>query len=226
MPSFNDAVTSLDQYYDSIIDLKENLQKHMNSNLPKSQKDEIQGLIEKQLEALERFKRNALEDLVTFPPHKVKHFPALPTFLNDGAFDKSVFIMTKFPNDQNPQQIDTELKKVIQSVRDAISEQGYIPRLALDKRFHPGLWDNVEMYLLGCKRGVAIVENKYQDELNPNVTMEWGWMRGMDRDVLYLVENTFDKSRADLSGLIQDQFAWGNPEAAIKQAVKNWLPPA
>jgi len=223
MPSYNDIINSLNQYYDGMIVLKENLQTYLNSNLPKPQKDEMQGLVEKQLQGLECSKRTELEKLVTFPPHKDKHFQGLSNFEIDGTYERSVFIMTKFPNDQNPQLIDAELKTIIQAVRDVVKASGYIPRLAYDKRFHPNLWDNVEMYLLGCKRGVAIVENKYQNELNPNVTMEWGWMRGMNRDVLYLVENTFDLTRADIAGLIQDRFAWENPEADIKRAVKNWL---
>jgi hypothetical protein len=37
--------------------------------------------------------------------------------------------------------------------------------------------------------------------------MEWGWMRGMGRDVLYLVEKDFKKQRADRGGLI-DQSKW------------------
>ena len=85
------------------------------------------------------------------------------------------------------------------------------------------LWKNVEFYLLACSRGIAIVESKHTAELNPNVTMEWGWMRGTDRPVLFLVEQTFDKSRADLSGLIQELFDWNNPEPGIESAVKKFL---
>ena len=49
-------------------------------------------------------------------------------------------------------------------------------------------------------RRQAMVEDKYAPELNPNVAMEWGWMRGLGRRVLYLVEQTFTKKRADWSG--------------------------
>ena len=77
--------------------------------------------------------------------------------------------------------------------------------------------------LFGCRRGIAIVESKYRQELNPNVTMEWGWMRGMGKDVLYLVEGTFDLARADISGLLQDRFLWEAPEADISKAINQWL---
>jgi hypothetical protein len=60
-------------------------------------------------------------------------------------------------------------------------------------------------------------------ELNPNVAMEWGWMRGMGRDVLYLVEQDFKRQRADWGGLIECAFDWANPGPDIKAGVKAWL---
>ena len=53
------------------------------------------------------------------------------------------------------------------------------------------------------ERGIAIVEDKYLPELNPNVAMEWGWMRGMGRNVLYLVEKDFKKQRAEFQDLLR-----------------------
>jgi hypothetical protein len=77
--------------------------------------------------------------------------------------------------------------------------------------------------LLGCKRGIAIVEDKYLPELNPNVAMEWGWMRGMGRNVLYLVEKEFKRQRADWGGLIEAPFDWANPKLGIEKGVRDWL---
>ena len=53
--------------------------------------------------------------------------------------------------------------------------------------------------------------------------MEWGWMRGMGRNVLYLVEKDFKKQRADWGGLIERQFDWANPGPDIKAGVEAWL---
>jgi len=108
-------------------------------------------------------------------------------------------------------------------VGEAGQKCGYIARIANEVHYHPILWDNVELYLLGCRRGIAIVEDKYLPELNPNVAMEWGWMRGMGRNVLYLVEKDFKKQRADWGGLIESPFDWTNPGSDIKAAVKAWL---
>ncbi|TMQ18809.1 MAG: hypothetical protein E6J91_07250 [Deltaproteobacteria bacterium] len=131
--------------------------------------------------------------------------------------------MTKFPDLKKPTPADVELQAVIDAVRGAVQQRGYVPRIASDNEYHSILWDNVELYLLGCKRGIAIVEDRYLPELNPNVAMEWGWMRGMGRNVLYLVEKTFKKTRADWGGLIEHSFDWANPAPDINAGVEAWL---
>lgn len=226
MPNYEETVDKLNTCYDNISALKRALQELLNNPvLPKANKDEMQLVFERQLKEFEASKRIELEKLVMFPPHKNRHFQGLTDFEVDGSFDKSVFIMTKFPASQNQQVKDKELQDVIDEVKKAISAKGYVPRIALGgKKYHAGLWDNVEMFLMGCKRAIAIVEDKYQNELNPNVTMEWGWMRGMNRDVLYLVEDSFDLGRADIAGLIQDKFDWANPRSGVENAIGNWLP--
>jgi hypothetical protein len=45
----------------------------------------------------------------------------------------------------------------------------------------------------------------------------------MGRDVLYLVEESFDQKRADWGGLIEYGFAWDDPAAASPAAVHKWL---
>jgi hypothetical protein len=223
MPSIKEALASLDKYFFQIAKLKRDLQENMDQDIPKPLKDELQGLMEKQLEVYERSKVSALEELICFPPQFSKHFEKLTDFHQVAPYKKSVFIMTKFPNVQNPGPTDAELTRVIKAAQDAVTASGFIPRLAYDRRYHPGLWDNVETYLCGCGLGIAIVESKHQNELNPNVTMEWGWMRAMGKDVLYLVEKTFDRKRADTSGLLEDPFTWDNPEPEITASISQWL---
>jgi len=101
---------------------------------------------------------------------------------------------------------------------------GYTPRIAKRTTYHDWLWDNVELYLLACSRGIAIVEDKYRPELNPNVAMEWGWMRAMGKPVLFLAEQSFAHGRADWDGLIKHRFDWLDPARGTKEAIESWLP--
>lgn len=162
-----------------------------------------------------------LEKLLRYPPPHSKYSEKIKEFhQNDETYEKSVFIMTKFPDGET--ELDGELNHVIKTVEDAVKACGYCPRIAT-RRYMPALWDNVELYLLGCSRGVAIVEDVYKPELNPNVAVEWGWMRGMGKDVLYLEEQSFHHQRADWSGLIVDKFVWKEPEKKIPGAIQSWL---
>jgi hypothetical protein len=195
----------------------------LNSPLNPAMKDEQDQDLKNDIERRRGRLTRVLTELISFPPYHARHEQLLADFHSVAHFDQSVFIMTKFPDPKKPAAIDAQLEVVIQAVRDAVAAAGYHARVATDKSYHPILWDNVELYLLGCRRGIAIVEDKYLPELNPNVAMEWGWMRGMGRSVLYLVEKDFKKARADWGGLIESPFDWANPVADIQASVTTWL---
>ena len=165
--------------------------------------------------------RHEVEELLRYPPCHSRHHDLLETFHLGGGFENSIFVMTKFPEGET--ETDAQLIGVINAVRSSIRDCRMQPRLASDCKYHPMLWDNVELYLLGCSRGVALVEDRYRPELNPNVAMEWGWMRGMGKDVLFLIEERFDHERADWSGLTKKSFSWDDPATGIRPAILDWL---
>ena len=139
--------------------------------------------------------------------------------------------MTKFPDKAQGKDKNDQLDRVLKAISDAVLACSCKPRIAqFPQNYHPGLWDNVELHLLGCKRGVAIVEDRYSPELNPNVMMEWGWMRGMGKRVFFLREKNFRHFRADLGDLLSEEFDWDDPEfgdpdrggRVSKGAALNW----
>ena len=111
----------------------------------------------------------------------------------------SVFIMTKYPDGADAER-DAELQTVIDTAKAAVSGCGFYPSMANAEVRHPNLSENVEVHMLACSHGVAIVENKFRPDLNPNVAMEWGWMRAMRKPVLYLVEKDVKVAPADAAG--------------------------
>jgi hypothetical protein len=223
MSDFDNALAALRLDVLKLAQLERERLDLLNSPLSAAMKDERDQDYKSDIERQHRRLMKLLYDLVEFPPHHRRHDGLLPKFHGIAAFDKSVFVMTKFPDPKKPAAIDAELTAVIQAVCSAVKQCGYVARVANDSQYHPMLWDNVELYLLGCKRGIAVVEDKYLPELNPNVAMEWGWMRGMGRNVLYLVEKTFKKARADWGGLLESAFDWANPAPDIEAGVAAWL---
>ena len=193
------------------------------SGLTAGKEDEIHTDLRERIERSRLWCRDRLRSLVMFPPQHLRHFPLLEQFWRDGPYDRSVFVMTKFP-EPGADPKATELQRVIDTVSAAVKAAGFFPRIArFPNNFHPGLWDNVELHLLGCRQGIAIVEDRYLPELNPNVAMEWGWMRGMGKSVLFLLEEAFDHRRADLGDLLDQRFEWTNPNPGIAAAVEGWL---
>ena len=161
-------------------------------------------------------------ELLALPPQHLRYETKLGQFRREASFEKSVFIMTKFPEGKTKK--DAQLSRVITTVRQSIASAGFVPRIASERHYFDDVWSNVELYLLGCRYGIAIVEGHYKPELNPNVAMEWGWMRGLGKDVLFLVEKRAHKYvRADWSGLLRQEFAWQEPGRTIPHHVRGWL---
>jgi hypothetical protein len=196
----------------------------LNTTQNPALRDEVAQLYQKYIARKKEEVGATLSELIRWPPHKVEHFAKLKEFFAEYDYDKSVFIMTKYPA-KPPTPLDVQLKKVIDIVHDAIADCGYIPHLATDRKYQPEIFRNIEVYMLGCSKAIAIVESQHTKELNPNVTMEWGWFRCTGREVLFLVEKNFDRKRADIEGLINDEFDWDDPEPGIKPAVKGFLKP-
>lgn len=225
MPTFDETLTEIAK----LLTLEARTERDRRRNFqdaerPKAFRDERDAALVKELERLRDDKRRRLDELVRYPPFHDRHFSKIDQFYTavNCSFEKCVFIMTKFPEGNSA--LDTQLKRVIDAVQSVVTECGYVPRIASEQPpFHNLLWDNVELYLLGSSRGIAILESKYKPELNPNVAMEWGWMRGMGRHILPLVEEDFAYQRADWGGLIESRFDWNNPEDSIRPAVKAWL---
>jgi hypothetical protein len=195
----------------------------LNSQMTAAMKDERDRDFKEQIAKCNDRIARVLKEFADFPPCHARHMPFIDAFAKQGSYEKSVFIMTKFPDPKKPAVTDPQLKVVIEAVRAGVTAHGFVPRVASDQDYHPMLWDNVELYLLGSRLGIAIVEEKVLQELNPNVAMEWGWMRGLGRKVLYLVEKDFKSARADWSGLTESAFDWANPAPGIDDAVKKFL---
>ena len=222
-PGWDGAQRQVVWEVENLLKLRDQLDRLSAFGLPSGSEDEKRADLQMLIKKSQTDLQATLDTLVSFPPRLGRHFELLEEFWKGGTYETSVFIMCKFP-DQEDAARDAELERVIEAVADAIGDQGFVPRVArFPSEFHAGLWDNVELHLLGCKHGVAIVEDRHRDELNPNVAMEWGWMRAMGRKVYFLREAKFANFRADLGDLLSAPFIWDDPEPGVRAAITGWL---
>lgn len=170
-------------------------------------------------------------DDISTVPVAYRHLAAdLERFHRDDPRDRSVFVMMKFPDPANMDAWQLQcLEDIYGAVKDELDRHGLVARRA-DKKVHATskqLWDNLCIYMLGCRYGVAILEDHVGDELNPNVALEYGFMKGLGREVVLLKERRFKHLRADLVGTIPKEFDIGADHAldrrSIQEAVSNWL---
>ena len=76
--------------------------------------------------------------------------------------------------------------------------------------------------MIGCKYGIALLEDIIADEFNPNVALEYGFMRALGKPTLLLKERRF-KARADILGTLWEEFDILDIETSITSAVSRWL---
>ena len=73
-----------------------------------------------------------------------------------------------------------------------------------------------------CKYGVAVLEDIMADEFNPNVALEYGFMRALGKPTLLLKERRF-KPRADILGTVWHEFDILNLEVSVTAALSDWV---
>lgn len=151
-------------------------------------------------------------------------------FNGDCPFEQAVFVMMKFPDPKvmDPWKVKC-LDDVYGAIRDEVDRHG-LTACRADKKVYVGdkqLWDNVRVYMEGCKYGIAVLEDHTGDELNPNVALEYGYMRGLRRNVMLLQEHSFKHMRADLIGTLAKEFTITRSHRVNKESVVNavasWL---
>lgn len=132
---------------------------------------------------------------------------------NDGAHVG--FLMMRFGNTPAHTAIAA-------AVREIGVQHGIRIVRADDKEYHPDLFYNVMTYMHGSLFGVAVFERLEQEEFNPNVSLEVGYMVGLRKEVCLLKDQTLRLLQADLIGRLDRQFDPQDP-STIGPVFESWL---
>jgi hypothetical protein len=166
-------------------------------------------------------------DMSALPLHFAHYKADVERFLRDGAFEDSVFVMMKFPDPKMPRPVVDLLDAIFKTIRDELSRYGLNARRANDKTYAAGrqLWDNLCVYMLGCKYGLAVLEDRSGEDFNPNVALEYGFMRALGRDAVLVKEREFKYIRADVLATIPKEFSIGLvlDEQSLRDAIEQWM---
>jgi hypothetical protein len=92
-----------------------------------------------------------------------------------------------------------------------------------DRVYIDDLWDNIRVYMTGCRYGIAVYEDIDQRDFNPNVAIELGYMLGHEKRCLILKEKRLPTIPADIVGRLYKPWDAFDIEASVSAAVAQWV---
>jgi hypothetical protein len=131
-------------------------------------------------------------------------------------FHRNAFVMMKLGR-------TTAHDSIIKIIRSTLSRYGIHAFRADDKQYHDDLFPNVLTYIYGCRFGIAVFERLEQDEFNPNVSLEFGYMNALKKSVCLLKDKTLRTLQTDLVGKLYKTFDPQDITNTIPPELESWL---
>jgi hypothetical protein len=178
---------------------------------------QVSYIVQKQLHYVRGFDR--VGEFMLPPGYEFLSRECERFFDDHPRYDRNVFLMTRFDaGSRFLVTLDQELRRVLR-------HYDLDPVRADDKMYMPdrNLWNNVCVYMLCCQKGIAVLEDRAADEFNPNVALEYGFMRALNRPTLLLADSGFRNLRADIIGTLRETFDLLDIEATVQPAIERWL---
>lgn len=129
---------------------------------------------------------------------------------------KTAFLMMKFQGTEAHDRIVSAIKK-------ALMVHGIEIVRADEKEYHDDLFPNVLTYCYGSGFGVAIFERIEDNEFNPNVSLEVGYLMALKKPICFLKDKTLPDLHTDLVGKLYKKFDTQDPEGTIPKEITKWL---
>ena len=122
---------------------------------------------------------------------------------------KTAFIIMQFSN-------TIAHNNIVSAIKETLKTHNIIGLRADDKEYSDDLFANIKTYMHCCDFGIGIFERILEDNFNPNVSIEVGYMMGLKKNVCLLKDQTLKNLPTDLMGKLYKSF---DP-----QAIANTLP--
>lgn len=142
---------------------------------------------------------------------------SLEMFLRDHPdIKRNAFVMMRFGTTKAHDAIITAIRSTL--------EQYEIEALrADDKEYHDDLFPNVLTYIYGSSFGIAVFERLEEEDFNPNVSLEVGYMRALGKRICLMKDKTLKDLQTDLVGKLYRPFDPQDPAGTIQSVLEAWL---
>lgn len=129
---------------------------------------------------------------------------------------RTAFIIMQFGNTKAHHAIVTTIK-------DTLKKHGITALRADDKEYMDDLFPNIRTYMHACDFGVAVYDRITEDDFNPNVSLEVGYVLGMGKNVLLLKDKTLKSLQTDLTGKLYKAFDTADVDNTMPPHIEKWL---
>lgn len=113
--------------------------------------------------------------------------------------------------------------KIVQTIKDTLKKHDIIGLRADDKEYADDLFANIKTYMHCCNFGIGVFERILEDNFNPNVSIEVGYMMGLRKNVCLLKDQTLKNLPTDLMGKLYKQFDPQDVEKTLPDQVEKWM---
>lgn len=127
----------------------------------------------------------------------------------------NVFLMMRFRK-------NLQYPAIVEAIRRPLDYYGLRLLRSDDKAYHHSLWENVRAYMEACAHGVTVFEQIYDQDINPNISIELGYMLAKGYPCLVLKERR-SRLPTDLIGHLYKPFDSDDISGTIEPCITEWL---
>lgn len=164
------------------------------------------------LEAMKQKTEKISDDAITIPEIAKE----IEAFNADYKGKKTAFIIMQFSK-------TTAHDKIVLTIKDTLRKHGIIGLRADDKEYADDLFANIKTYMHCCDFGIGVFERILEDNFNPNVSIEVGYMMGLRKNVCLLKDQTLKNLPTDLMGKLYKQFDPQDVEKTLPDQLEKWM---
>jgi hypothetical protein len=164
------------------------------------------------LESMKQKTDKISDDAITIPEIAKE----IEAFNADHKGKKTAFIIMQFSK-------TAAHDKIVQTIKDTLKRHGIIGLRADDKEYADDLFANIKTYMHCCDFGIGVFERILEDNFNPNVSIEVGYMMGLRKNVCLLKDQTLRNLPTDLMGRLYKQFDPQEVEKTLPDQLEKWM---
>jgi len=144
------------------------------------------------------------------------HEDRLQVFTQKFPYERNVFVMMRYREEKYFRAIE-------KTVRTALEAHELTAHFAKDCDRATTLWDNVRVYMDGCRFGVGVFEEIDEHDFNPNISLELGYLMAQGKRCLLLKERRMPRLPTDICGFLYKDFDIFAIQESITKQINSWV---